>query len=287
MVQAVRAGVSSQTALGSALRAWRGRVSPELAGLPHGGTRRVPGLRRDELASLAQVSVDYVTRLEQGRATRPSPQVLDALAGVLLLSIAERRMLYAFAGAVAPGRGAVPVAVPESADRFLKRWSGTPLAICSPAWDVVDWNDMWRVVLSDPRDWAGRARNLAWRHFTGLDLRVRFDEVSRCAAGRRLIGVLRMTQVNFPHDPELADLIADLCRRSMSFAVAWERFEVTAPSAPRMRLTVIHPEVGPTTLDVDVVTLAGTDLLMVVLSADPASAAEQNLKTLRCSVAGL
>jgi transcriptional regulator with XRE-family HTH domain len=97
--------VSNASELGPALRAWRDRVGPAEAGLPAGGRRRAAGLRREELSLLAGVSADYITRLEQGRATAPSPQVLIALARALRLSDAERQHLFQLAGQPMPPPG--------------------------------------------------------------------------------------------------------------------------------------------------------------------------------------
>ena len=96
------------TEFGQALRRWRDRVSPEAVGLPAGGHRRAAGLRREELALLAAISVDYVTRLEQGRAANPSAQVIEALARALRLSGTERAHLFRLAGLVPPGPEMMP-----------------------------------------------------------------------------------------------------------------------------------------------------------------------------------
>src|SRR5215470_8862537 len=110
-----------RTELGAALRAWRDRVRPEEVGLRGGGRRRSPGLRREELASLAGISVDYLVRLEQGRATNPSPQVLAALSRALRLTIEERDHLYTIAGQAAPRRTRIPSHVPPTVQRLVDR----------------------------------------------------------------------------------------------------------------------------------------------------------------------
>src|SRR5487761_145521 len=92
---------------GQAVRRWRDRAAPQAVGVPVGGRRRAAGLRREELAVLAGISVDYLTRLEQGRATSPSSQVVEALARALRLSDAERELLFRLAGLAAPGRDLV------------------------------------------------------------------------------------------------------------------------------------------------------------------------------------
>src|ERR1700761_6347389 len=101
------------------LRRWRDRVAPEAVGIPVGRRRRATGLRREELAGLAGISADYLTRLEQGRATAPSAQVVEALATALRLSDTERETLYRLAGHAAPGADVVPSRVTASVQRLL------------------------------------------------------------------------------------------------------------------------------------------------------------------------
>src|SRR5690348_9547793 len=114
---------------GRAVRRWRDQVSPEAAGLPVGGHRRAAGLRREELAMLAGISVDYVTRLEQGRASNPSSQVVEALARALRLSGGERAHLFRLAGLVPPGPETVSGYITPSVQRLLDRFTGVPVAV--------------------------------------------------------------------------------------------------------------------------------------------------------------
>lgn len=124
----------ASTDFGRTVRRWRDRVSPEAAGLTAGGHRRAAGLRREELALLAGISVDYVTRLEQGRATNPSEQVVEALGRALRLSATEREHLFHVAGLVPPGQGTVPAYITPSVHRMLDRLTGTPVAVFDAAW---------------------------------------------------------------------------------------------------------------------------------------------------------
>src|SRR5689334_17899411 len=111
---------------GQAVRRWRDQRSPEAAGLPAGGQRRAAGLRREELAMLAGISVDYVTRLEQGRAANPSAQVVEALGRALRLAPAERVHLFRLARLVPPGPETVPTYIPPSVQRLLDRLPAHP-----------------------------------------------------------------------------------------------------------------------------------------------------------------
>src|SRR4051794_20458101 len=158
------------------LRAWRDRVRPEEAGLPAGAGRRAPGLRREELAGLAGLSVEYVVRLEQGRARHPSPQVLGALARALRLDEEERGHLYRVAGAAVPSAGLVPTHVGPGVQRMMDRLGDVPLAVHTAAWDLLTWNPMWAALTGDPSEKTGLDRNVAWRHFTRGPRGVVFDD---------------------------------------------------------------------------------------------------------------
>src|SRR3954454_15872806 len=114
---------------GRMLRRRRDGVTPESVGLPTGGRRRATGLRREELAALTGISADYLTRLEQGRATAPSAQVVEALARALRLSDTERDLLYQLAGHAAPGADVVPSRLTASVQRLLDRLSHTPVVV--------------------------------------------------------------------------------------------------------------------------------------------------------------
>lgn len=147
----------ASTEFGRTVRRWRDRVPPEAAGLPVGGQRRAVGLRREELALLAGISVDYVTRLEQGRAAHPSEQVVEALGRALRLSGIEREHLFHAAGLVPPGRGTVPGYLTPSVQRLLDRLTGTPVAAYDAAWTLMVANPLYAALLGDPRGGAARS----------------------------------------------------------------------------------------------------------------------------------
>jgi transcriptional regulator with XRE-family HTH domain len=134
--------MAQRTELGVALRAWRDRIRPEEVGLPGGGRRRSPGLRREELAGLAGVSVDYLVRLEQGRATNPSPQVLAALARALRLASTERDLLFTCAGVAAPSARVVSRHISPGLQRVLDRLADTPVGVYTASWEQVTANPL-------------------------------------------------------------------------------------------------------------------------------------------------
>jgi transcriptional regulator with XRE-family HTH domain len=280
--------MATRTDLGSALRAWRERISPADAGLPSGGDRRVAGLRREEVALLVGISVDYLVRLEQGRAANPSAQVLGALARALRLSGGDRELLYRLAGVIAPPSGSVPREVPRGVQLMIDRMSDTPLAVFTAAWDPVQWNPLWGELLGDPARVDARTRNLIWRYFTAgasaHESRVDRDAAHADAFEREIVADLRRAADRYPDDRAVAELVGALREANPRFAELWTRYE-TVPSAPS-RKTVVHPELGPITLDCDVLTIEGGDLRIVLYSAAPDTREAELLGVLRHRVAG-
>ncbi|GAA4668024.1 helix-turn-helix transcriptional regulator [Amycolatopsis dongchuanensis] len=254
---------------GQAVRRWRERVSPEAAGLSSGGQRRVTGLRREELAHLAGISVDYVIRLEQGRATNPSVQVVEALARALRLSAAERRHLFQLGGLQPPGPECVPAYLTPSVQRLLDRMAGTPVAVFDAAWTLLLANQPYAALMGDPAGWHGHERNAVWRNFFGLNDRVRHTPESRHALETALVADLRATAARYPADPRLQRLVSDLLTQNERFAGLWHA--AVAGHHEAARKTIDHPEAGPLTLDCDVLTVAGSDLRIMVYTAEPGS----------------
>ncbi|HEY0690815.1 MAG TPA: helix-turn-helix domain-containing protein, partial [Kribbella sp.] len=149
------------TELGATLRAWRDRLSPAAAGLPSGRARRTRGLRREELAELTGISVDYVVRLEQGRSTTPSAQVVAALARALQLTNTERDHLYRLAGLAPPADDEISDHIPPGVQRVLNRLGDTAVAVFAADWQLIWWNRGWAALLGDPSSMPPALRNFA------------------------------------------------------------------------------------------------------------------------------
>ena len=250
--------------LAGLIRAWRDRLPPAAVGFP-AGQRRTPGLRREEVALLAGLSVDYLVRLEQGRAERPSAQVVASLARVLQLSDPERDQLYAAAGLAAPTAGLVPTHIPGSVQRLLVRLSDVAIGVYTATWTLLTANDAWSALLGpiDP------GRNLVLLQFTGTGVTVLRGEADERRFECALVSDLRRASIRYPDDPGVAELVAELHRVSPVFASLWaEATIVEHRSEPK---TFVHPVVGPLTLDCDVFTAAGTDLRIVAYTAVPGS----------------
>ncbi len=271
----VHSGVMATTEFGHTVRRWRDRASPEATGLPVGGRRRAAGLRREELALLAGISVDYVTRLEQGRATHPSEQVVEALARALRLSGAEREHLFHVAGLVPPGQGTVPGYVTPGVQRMLDRLTGTPVAVSDAAWTLLLANPLYTALMGERR---GKERNAAWRTFLGSGSRVRHTPQSQRALEVAQVSGLRAAASRYPADLRLRSLIGELRANSDRFAELWDSGAVGRLEGGRK--TVDHPRVGPLTLDCDVLSVAGSDLRLIVYTAEPGTRDEERLALL-------
>ncbi|MFF3401483.1 helix-turn-helix transcriptional regulator [Streptomyces sp. NPDC002659] len=265
----------SESELGTALRGWRDRTAPAAVGLPVGGVRRAAGLRREELAQLANLSVDYVVRLEQGRATSPSPQVLSALARALRLSTAEREHLYLLAGQAAPGPGQLSAHIPPGVRRLLDQLDGTPLSVHDAAWNLILWNPLWAALFRDASSLRGRERNIVWRHFAGLPSRVSHTPEQEARFEAAVVADLRAATARYPTDVGLRSLIKDLRSKSTVFARLWDTGIVGVHETDTK--TIHHPDVGMLTLDCDVLMAPGSDLRIVAYTAAPGSDASDRL----------
>jgi transcriptional regulator with XRE-family HTH domain len=250
--------------LATLLRAWRDRLQPASVGFP-AGQRRTRGLRREEVAMLAGLSVDYLVRLEQGRAARPSGQVVAALARVLQLSDLERDQLYTAAGLAAPAHGLVPTHIPGSVQRLLARLPDVAIGVYTACWTLLTANDAWAALLGpvDP------GRNLLVQQFTRTGVEVLRTAESEEHFQRALVSDLRRALIAYPEDPSVGALVDQLRSVSETFTALWAEGTIVEHRAEPK--TFVHPLVGHLTVDCDVFTVAGTDLRIVAYTAVPGS----------------
>jgi transcriptional regulator with XRE-family HTH domain len=259
---------------GRALRDLRTSVRPEELGLPD-DQRRTPGIRREELATLAAVSPEYVKRLEQNRA-HPSPQVIRALVGALRLNHAQHEHLSRLAGFTPICGETVPRQTTAGVERFVARMSQTPLAVFDAAWTLIAWNELWQVLLSSMTEAEGRERNLVWRRFNGLSSAVISSPEHDQRFEAALVADLRTVAIRYPSDPFVADLVTDLVAISTRFAALWERGEVARHESTKETLS--HPLVGELTVDCDVFMVDGADVRVIVYTVEPGSADADKLE---------
>ena len=265
--------------LGETLRAWRDRLSPAAVGLPAGRARRAKGLRREEVADLAGISVDYVVRLEQGRFASPSAQVIAALARALRLTVAERDHLYRLAGLVPPAADRITDHIPPGMHRVLRRLADTAVAVFAADWQLIWWSHGWAALLGDPSGVVPGRRNFARDTFPVDDDGPALSQwpVTSLAGDdveAAVVSDLRRATGRYPHDPRLAALIRQLTTGNRRFA---ERWAAGAVGEHREDHKIVeHPAVGPIAVDCDV--LADGDLKIVILTAAPDSADETRLR---------
>jgi transcriptional regulator with XRE-family HTH domain len=267
--------------LATLLRAWRDRVTPVEAGLPGGGDRRSPGLRREELAMLSNLSVDYIVRLEQGRATHPSPQVLASLARALRLTDDERDHFFRVGGVAVPTRTMVPRHVTPGVQHIVDRLGEVPVSVFSAAWDTLLVNDLWLTLFGDAPGRGARAGNLVWNRFTGGVSPVTHSAEHGAEFHRDLVADVHVASSRYPDDAALASLIADLRATSEEFEALWN--SATFGEHRESRKTVHNVLVGPITFDCDVLAAPGSDLRIVVYTVVPGSEDAEKLDLLRVS----
>ena len=236
--------------------------------------RRAAGLRREELAELAGVSVDYVVRLEQGRATTPSAQVVSALARALQLSDDERDHLHRLAGLAPPSAGEISRHIPPGVQRVLLRLGDTATAVFAADWQMLWWNRGWAALLGDPSATPLALRNFARDTFPAETLgqgpRLAHWPVKAFDGGTAdaaVVSDLRRATGRYPQDRQLAELIRTMRATNRRFDDLWASGAVSPHREGRK--VVEHPAVGPITVDCDVLSDGDTDLKIVAMTAAP------------------
>ena len=257
--------------LGAFLRSRRERLRPEDVGLPSGPRRRTPGLRREEVAVLGHISTEYYVRLEQGRAPRPSGEVLAGIAGALRLTDAESDHLHVLAGTAPTRTGRHRRDVRPSILALLERLPQTAAFVTSATFEVLAWNDLAAALMEDFARLTPEDRNLARRAFLGpVGADATLYGISDGTKFRQhVVMELRAIVARYPNDLSVTGLIEELRDGSPEFARLWERHDVQA--APMLTKTFRHPVVGEITVDCDSLTLTDRDQRLVLYTAPPGS----------------
>lgn len=260
----------------------RAKVSPEQVGIPSSGERRVPGLRREEVAALAGVSLDYYTRLERGHISGASESVLGAIAGALRMSDAEREHLFDLAR-TAPlsgvGATAVPDAVRTSVQRVLDTMA-TPAIVHNANQELIAANLLGRALYSPMFDVQGTP-NIA--RFVFLDPRARDFYPDWARARRTTAAMMRLEAGRNPLNATLTSLIGELSTLSPQFRTDWARQDVHEHRTGIKSFH--HPEVGTVEVAFDVFELAGQDGLQIVTYSAPPGTATAEKFTMLASLA--
>ena len=273
--------MDSRTEIREFLASRRARITPEQAGLRvYGGTRRVPGLRREEVAMLAGVSVDYYTRLERGNLGGVSETVLEALARALELDEAERAHLFDLARAASASarpRRRPAQRVRPAVQRILDAMTGAPALLRNGRFDILAASALGRALYSQALENSVRTPNTA--RFLFLDPRSRDFFVEWDRSAEDAVAILRSEAGRYPHEPALSDLIGELSTRSETFRTLWAAHDVRFHRTGVKRLH--HAVVGALDLTYEALELPADDgLTMLVYTAEPGSRSAEGLSLL-------
>jgi transcriptional regulator with XRE-family HTH domain len=272
-------GQRSQDGLGDFLKARRAQLTPHAVGLPEAGTRRkVAGLRREEVAQLAAISVDYLTRLEQGRV-QASASVLITLSRALRLDDDQQAYLYELAGkAPLPRRRPAQRARPAMR-RLLEQLTQTPAVVLGRRLDILAWNAGATALYTDFARLPARRRNYVRLMFADPVVRALHADWEH--DGRRVVASLRMEAAKDPADPELAVLVGELSVQDPDFRTWWASHQVAGTGYGTKHYR--HPLVGDLTLDCDTWDSPdGSGQRLMVLTAEPGTPSYERLRIL-CS----
>jgi transcriptional regulator with XRE-family HTH domain len=268
-----------RAALADFLRRHREALRPGDAGLPAGPRRRTAGLRREEVALLASMSVDYYTRLEQQRGPQPSTPMLSSIARALRLTDDEGDYLFRLAGHAPPDRTDASSHVAAALLRVFDRLEDTPALIISNLGETLVQNRMAAALLGDVSHYTGLERSEVYRWFLSPEKdRLRYPPADHDRHSRAQVAALRAAYGTLGPDSRAGSLVSVLLERSPEFAELWERHEVARRFEDHK--TLVHPEIGP--IDVDCQSLFTEDRsqALLVLTAAPNTEAAEKLALL-------
>jgi transcriptional regulator with XRE-family HTH domain len=265
------AGPRNRAELAAFLRARRARVAPQDAGLPAIGRRRTPGLRRQEVAQLAGMSVDYYIRLEQGRGPHPSRQVLSALARALMLSADERDYLFRMAGEAPPQPPRPSREITPGIRHLLDSMPTTPAYVVDAAYNVLAWNHLATHFIGQL---AGQAdRNMIRWTFRRPPAHPAWSDEDFVRFTRATVADLRAGYARYPGDPGIESLVTEMLALSPEFAEMWAAYEVEVRGPMLKR--VDHPQAGPLEFECQLLHIAETGQRIIAYCAAPGSPTEE------------
>lgn len=273
--------VDNRSEIRDFLTSRRAKITPERAGLTSYGSRRVPGLRRTEVAQLAGVSVEYYSRLERGNLTGVSDSVLDALARALHLDEAERAHLYDLARAAGPAarkrHRSAPQGVRLNVQRLLDAMTEAPAVVMNGRTDVLATNQLGRALFAPV--FAGPVRPPNFARFNFLDTRAQDFWADWDRTADDTVELLRAQAGRDPFDKALTDLVGELSTRSTEFRTRWAAHDVRLHRTGIKRFR--HPVIGELHLTFEVMELVADEgLSLVAYGTEPGSASEDGLRLL-------
>ncbi|MFK3978991.1 helix-turn-helix transcriptional regulator [Micromonospora sp. NPDC050397] len=265
----------SSDELAQFLRSRRAAIQPEEIGLDARSRRRTQGLRREDVADLAAMSVDYYRRLEQARTGPPSPQILDAIARALHLTADERDYLYRVADQEPPPAPITSRRVAPALRQVVDGLADSPAQVMTLLGETIAQNPMAVALLGDHSVYTGDARNSTYRWFTDPASRSVHPVEEHEEESRARVAELRARSVRFG-DPEADRLIGTLRARSTEFERMWREQRVAICRSGTK--TLVHPEIGTIDLDCQILRAEGPDQLLVVFTAAAGSRAAEQLR---------
>lgn len=260
------------------LRTRREALQPEDVGLPRGRRRRTRGLRREEVAVLAGMSIDYYTRLEQPRGPHPSEQILESLARALRLSLEEREHLFRLAGYATGRRAADTDHINPGMRRIFDGLRGAAAQIVSPLGETLLQTPLSVALIGDESVHSGPARSKHYRWFTDPAARLGYPAEERDEQSRLIVADLHNSYVRDGTDSRAGALVAALLRQSPEFAELWREHPVAGPYCGMVRL--VHPEVGEIDLHCQRLIDPDQSQQLVVYTATPGTASAEKLELL-------
>lgn len=264
------------------LRRRREAIQPEDVGLPRGARRRTSGLRREEVAALSDMSVDYYGRLEQQRGPQPSTQMLAAIARALRLTTDERDHLYRLAGHEPPSRATASDHVSPALMRILDRLSDTPAQVMTDLGETLAQTPAARAMFGDETAHTGLARSVIYRWFTDPAARLVYPAEDHPGLSRTWTAGTRAAYARYGPRSRAGQIVDALLVESDEFARLWEDHEVSVSHEREKRIS--HPEIGVMTLQCQTLVDPADGQILLIFTATPGSADDDKMRLL--AVAG-
>ncbi|WP_405135782.1 helix-turn-helix transcriptional regulator [Nocardia sp. NBC_01388] len=269
--------MADRSELADFLRTRRNRLRPSDVGLPDGINRRAPGLRRQEVAQLAGISVDYYIRMEQARGAKPSRQVLTALARALILTVDERDYLFRMGGENPPTVVGPNRTVPQSV-RIILDLLATPAYVVDASYEILAWNDPAIPFIGDLDAHPDHERNMVRWMFIQAGDHPQWSDESILHFARSTVADLRSAYARYPGNPVLARLITELLGTAPRFADMWNSHDVEVRRGHNKRID--HPALGLLEFECQVLHISDTDQRMIVYCATPGTPTDTAFRTL-------